>query len=62
LIAAVIVRAVVTPAAPVKTLTLSGHGLVAAAVVELLFTFALAYGYLPGQFFLSRCRSRTVRR
>jgi aquaporin Z len=43
LIAAVIVRAVVTPAAPVKALTLSGHGLAAAAVVELLFTFALAY-------------------
>jgi hypothetical protein len=38
-----IVRAVVTPAAPVKTLTLSGHGLVGAVVVELLFTFALAY-------------------
>jgi aquaporin Z len=42
-IAAEIVRTVVTPAAPVKTLTLSGHGLVAAVVVELLFTFALAY-------------------
>jgi aquaporin Z len=42
-IAAEIVRAVVTPASPVKTLTLSGHGLMAAAVVELLFTFALAY-------------------
>jgi aquaporin Z len=42
-IAAEIVRAVVTPAAPVKALTLSGHGLAAAVVVELLFTFALAY-------------------
>jgi hypothetical protein len=30
-------------AAPVKALTLSGHGLAAAVVVELLFTFALAY-------------------
>jgi aquaporin Z len=29
--------------APVKALTLSGQGLVAAVVVELLFTFALAY-------------------
>ncbi|MDT7723728.1 MAG: aquaporin [Actinomycetota bacterium] len=43
LIAALIVRAVVTPAAPVKALTLSGHGLAGAFVVELLFTFALAY-------------------
>jgi aquaporin Z len=42
-IAAAIVRAVVTPAAPVKTLTLSGYGLAAAVVVEILFTFALAY-------------------
>jgi aquaporin Z len=42
-IAAEIVRAVVTPAAPVTALTLAGHGLAAAVVVELLFTFALAY-------------------
>jgi aquaporin Z len=42
-IAAEIVRSVVTPAAPVTTLTLSGFGLGAAAVVELLFTFALSY-------------------
>jgi aquaporin Z len=43
LLAAVIVRSVVTPATPVKTLSLSGHSLAAALVVELLFTFALAY-------------------
>ncbi|MDX6347895.1 MAG: aquaporin [Streptomyces sp.] len=42
-LAAVIVRSVVTPATPVKTLSLSGHTLAAALVVELLFTFALAY-------------------
>jgi aquaporin Z len=42
LLAAVIVRAVVTPM-QVKTLALSGHLLVAAFVVELLFTFALTY-------------------
>ncbi|HEV7906950.1 MAG TPA: aquaporin [Pseudonocardiaceae bacterium] len=42
LLAAVIVRAVVTPV-QVKTLALSGHLLVAAFVVELLFTFALTY-------------------
>ena len=35
-------RAVVNPA-HVSKLTLSGHGLIAAAVVELLFTFALGY-------------------
>jgi aquaporin Z len=42
-IAAEIVRAVVTPAAPVTPLTLSGHAFTAAALAELLFTFALAY-------------------
>ncbi|MEN3307132.1 MAG: aquaporin [Micromonosporaceae bacterium] len=42
LIAAVGARAIVNPA-QVKTLTLSGHALTAAAVVELLFTFALCY-------------------
>jgi aquaporin Z len=42
LLAAAIVRATVTPAAA-KTLSLSGHALTAAIVVELLFTFALAY-------------------
>jgi aquaporin Z len=42
LLAAVIVRAIVTPV-QVKTLTLSGHALVSAFVVELLFTFALTY-------------------
>jgi len=42
LIAAVAARAVVNPA-HVSKLTLSGHGLIAAAVVELLFTFALGY-------------------
>jgi len=41
-VAAVIARAAVNPAA-VKTLTLSGHAEAAAAVVELLFTFALCY-------------------
>jgi aquaporin Z len=41
-IAAVIARAVVDPAS-VKTLTLSGHAEAAAAVVELLITFALCY-------------------
>jgi aquaporin Z len=43
LLAALTVRSVVTPATPVKTLHLSGHSLTAAFVVELLFTFALAY-------------------
>jgi aquaporin Z len=43
LLAAMIVRSVVTPATPVKTLSPSGHTLMAAIVVELLFTFALAY-------------------
>jgi aquaporin Z len=43
LFAALIVRAVVTPAASAKTLTLSGHAMAAAFVVELLFTFALAF-------------------
>jgi aquaporin Z len=43
LFAAMVVRAVVTPATAVKTLALSGHTLTAAFVVELLFTFALAY-------------------
>lgn len=42
LVAAVIARAVVNPAR-VKTLTLSGHTEAAAAVVELLITFALCY-------------------
>jgi aquaporin Z len=41
-VAAVVARAIVNPAA-VKTLSLSGHALVAAALVELLFTFALCY-------------------
>jgi aquaporin Z len=41
-IAAVIARAVVNPPA-VRTLTLTGHAVAAAAVVELLFTFALCY-------------------
>jgi aquaporin Z len=41
-VAAVVARAIVNPAA-VKTLSLSGHTLVAAALVELLFTFALCY-------------------
>ena len=41
-VAAVVARAVVNPAA-VKTLTPSGHALAAVAVVELLFTFALCY-------------------
>lgn len=43
LLAAAIIRSVDTPATPVKTLHLSGHGLTAAFVVEALFTFALAY-------------------
>jgi aquaporin Z len=42
-IAALVIRGVVTPASPVKTLHLAGHGLMAGFVVELLFTFALAY-------------------
>jgi aquaporin Z len=42
-LAGAVVRGVVTPAAPVKTLRLSGHGLMAAVVAELLFTFALSY-------------------
>jgi aquaporin Z len=41
-VAAVIARAVVNPAA-VRTLTLTGHTESAAAVVELLITFALCY-------------------
>jgi aquaporin Z len=41
-VAGVVARAVVNPPA-VKTLTLSGHTEAAAAVVELLFTFALCY-------------------
>jgi aquaporin Z len=41
-IAAVIARAVVNPAS-VKTVTLSGHAEAAAAVAELLITFALCY-------------------
>jgi aquaporin Z len=41
-IAALIARWIVNPA-QVKTLTLSGHTLAAAIVVELLFTFALSY-------------------
>ncbi len=41
-IAAVLARAVVNPGS-VKTLTLSGHAEAAAAVVELLITFALCY-------------------
>jgi aquaporin Z len=42
LIAAVVARAIVNPAA-VKTLDPSGHALTAVALVELLFTFALCY-------------------
>jgi aquaporin Z len=42
LLAAVVVRAIVTPQAA-TTLTLSGPGLAAALVAELLFTFALTY-------------------
>jgi aquaporin Z len=42
LLAAAIARWVIHPA-QVKTLTLSGHVLIAAFVVELLFTFALCY-------------------
>src|SRR5260370_12160413 len=41
-VAGALARAVVNPAA-VKTLTLSGHTKAAAAVVELLITFALCY-------------------
>jgi aquaporin Z len=40
--AGAVARAIVNPA-NVKTLTLSGHALTAAALVELLFTFALCY-------------------
>jgi len=45
LLAAVVVRGIVDPARATKivTMTLSGHVLVAAFVVELLFTFALCY-------------------
>jgi aquaporin Z len=43
LIAAAIVRGVITPAAPVQALNPSGKALGAAVVGELLFTFALAY-------------------
>jgi aquaporin Z len=43
LLAALVVRGVITPPAPVKTLTLSGHAMMAAFVVELLLTFALCY-------------------
>lgn len=45
LLAAVVVREIVDPArvATPATLTLSGHALLAAFVVELLFTFALCY-------------------
>jgi aquaporin Z len=42
LLAALVVRSVVTPV-QVKTLDLSGHALAVAMVAELLFTFALAY-------------------
>jgi aquaporin Z len=42
LLAAVVVRAIVTPAAA-TTLSPSGHALAAALVAELLFTFALTY-------------------
>jgi aquaporin Z len=42
LVAAVVARAIVNPAA-VTTLHPSGHALAATAVVELLFTFALCY-------------------
>src|SRR6201993_605002 len=41
-VAGVLARAVVNPAT-VKTLTLTGHGEAAAAVVEVLITFALCY-------------------
>jgi aquaporin Z len=45
LLAAAVVRGIVDPARATKTvtMTLTGHGLVAAFVVELLFTFALCY-------------------
>jgi aquaporin Z len=42
LVAGVVARAVVDPPS-VQTLTLTGHAVAAAAVVELLFTFALCY-------------------
>jgi aquaporin Z len=43
LLAACVVRAVITPAAAVTTVALSGPALAAAFVAELLFTFALTY-------------------
>ncbi|WP_433207396.1 MIP/aquaporin family protein [Nocardia sp. CA-107356] len=43
LLAAVVVRAFVDPIQPITTMTLSGHRLTAAFVVEMLFTFALCY-------------------
>ncbi|HKC27296.1 MAG TPA: aquaporin [Jatrophihabitans sp.] len=42
IVAGAVARAVVNPAT-VKTLRLSGHGFTAAALAELLFTFALCY-------------------
>ncbi|MDX6330198.1 MAG: aquaporin [Streptomycetaceae bacterium] len=42
-LAAGVVRGVVTPAAAVKTVAPAGHALMAAVVVEMLFTFALCY-------------------
>ena len=41
-IAGVVARAIINPAT-VRTLSLSGHAFIAAALVELLFTFALGY-------------------
>jgi aquaporin Z len=43
LLAAWVVRAIITPAASVTTVALSGPALAAAFVAELLFTFALTY-------------------
>jgi aquaporin Z len=43
LLAAWVVRAIITPAAAVTTVSLSGPALAAAFVAELLFTFALTY-------------------
>lgn len=42
ILAALVVRAIVSPA-QVKTLAMSGHAMVGAFLVELLFTFALCY-------------------
>src|SRR5260370_33465555 len=66
-IAGALARAVVNPAT-VKTLTLTGHTEAAAAVVELLITFALCYVVLnvatskdqPGNQFFARAIGLTV--